>query len=138
MDKNTLLLGKVLAEVYRLQSNSDIPCSAGPERIYGLLNGIETEVVEEIENIGFVSEAQVQAASNILNEFHIDDEKLAELNGFYDIESKLEAAGIDRSAAIKIFTYFLAAGRFRAVIGKMNSNNSPIECKTFTMDKWEK
>ena len=137
MDQNTLLLGKILAEVYRLQVNTNVPCSAGPERIYGLLNGIEMEVAEEIENIGFISDDQVKAASRILDKIFVDDAKLAEFTGFYDIESELEEAGIDRIAAMKIFTYFAAAGRFTSILNKMNSNNSPIECKTFEMNKWD-
>ena len=137
MDDTKLLLGKLLAEVYRLQVNSNIPCSAGPDRIYGLLNGIEMEINGEIEGIGFISNEQVQAASRILDKIFMDDAKLAQFKGFYDIESDLENAGVDRVAAMKIFTYFAAAGRFTSILEKMNSNNSPIECKTFELNKWE-
>ena len=137
MDNNKLLLGKILGEIYRLQTNSNVPCSAGPERIYGLLNGIEMEVAEEIDGIGFISTEQIKAASHILDKIFSDDAKLAEFKGFYNIESELDNAGIDRMTAIRIFTYFSAAGRFTSVLKKMSSSDSPIECREFGLDKWE-
>lgn len=133
MDKNTLLLGKLLGEVYRLQHEAGIP-TAGEHSIFGLRNGFESEINAQLERIGFISDAQLNAVEDVLNEYHQSSEKLAGLSGFYDIENELSDLGVGRGEAIRILTYLKADHRFTGVIAKFDSSNSPTECRTFDLD----
>ena len=136
IDTNALLLGKLLAEVYRVQRKLEIP-TADDATIYGLRNGFETVVAEELERIGFVSKAQVKHVMDVLDPIWQDPTKLAAFKGFYDIESELESGGVDRSTAIAVLTYLNAHGQFTDVIAKMDTNHSPGECRKFVLSKWE-
>lgn len=135
--ENKIMFGKLLGEIYRIQ-NRQGHCPVSESVIYGLLHGFETVIDQEIERVGYISKEDLRAVEDILNEYHVDDEKLQELTGFYDIESQLEERGISRSKAMEIFTYLKADRRFNHVIEKFNSSNSPVECKTFELDDWDK
>lgn len=136
IDHNQLLLGKILGELYRLQKSQNTPCSASDSRIYGLLNGFEGVIADEIENIGFVSNEQFDHAAKVLNEVWSDPEKMRTFKGFYDIERDLEQGGVDRSTAMRILTYFNADSSFTDLISKMDTSGSPSECRTFKLNKW--
>jgi hypothetical protein len=136
IDTNAVLLGKLLAEVYRVQRKLEIP-TADDATIYGLRNGFETVVAEELERVGFVSKAQVKHVMDVLDPIWQDPTKLAAFKGFYDIERELESGGVDRSTAIAVLTYLNAQGQFTDVIAKMDTHGSPGECRTFVLSKWE-
>jgi len=136
--QNRLLLAKIIGELYRMQLRTSIPCQARDARIYGLLKGFEQVIDEELEHIGFVSKKQVDHVINVLKPFWKDPEKLSKFKGFYDIEDALETGGVDRMTAAKILTYLNADMRFKEVIAKMDSSDSPVECKTFELDDWYK
>jgi hypothetical protein len=140
MDKELkVFLGKILGEIYRLQNNSEkIACPAEPSQIFGLLNGFENVIDEELERIGYVSNEEINSVVDVLDEYWKDPEKRKEFKGFYDIEHKLNNRGIDRGKAILILTYFKANNQFVELIDKMNSEHSPTECKNFELDKFEK
>ncbi|MEV9639490.1 hypothetical protein ABZ756_02180 [Mammaliicoccus sciuri] len=139
MTDNKLVVAKILGEIYRIQKRlPDNACPVGNDVIYGLLNGIERVVDSELEELYFISQGKEEAAVGILNEYFIDRDKLNNLKGYYDIEHKLEDRGIDRSDAIRIFTQLKAEGRFVNVIEKMDSSNSPGECRTFDIPSYEK
>jgi len=134
-ETNTILLGKLLAEVYRLQKVAGVS-TADDAKIYALKNGFETAISEELESIGYISAEQVKHVGDVLNSIWIDKEKIKAFKGFYDIEPELANGGVDRYAAIQIITYFSATGQFADVISKMDSSNSPGECRTFKIDNW--
>lgn len=134
IDTNKLLLGKILGEIYRIQTKAGMPLPVNQAHVYGLLNGLEFAVDRELEGIGFVSTEKLKYTSKVLNKIWENPSKLAAFKGFYDIEAELDAGGVDRETAIKIITYFKADGRFQELIEKMNSNHSPIECKDFNLD----
>jgi hypothetical protein len=136
IDTNALLLGKLLAEVYRVQRKLEIP-TADDATIYGLRNGFETVVAEELERIGFVSKAQVKHVMDVLDPIWQDPTKLVAFKGFYDIERELESGGVDRTTAIAVLTYLNAHGQFTDVIAKMDTSGSPGECRKFDLSKWE-
>lgn len=138
--KTIILVGKLLGEIYRIQnrSNGDIPCQAGEGHIYGLLHGFERAIEEELDQIGFISEEKLAIVEEILSEYFYDKEKLEKFKGFYDIENRLKENDIDRGEANRILKYLSADGRFVEVIEKMNSSNSPVECKTFELSDWDK
>lgn len=135
--QNKLFLAKILGEIYRLQRHSGLPCPAEDAQIYGLLKGFEDVVDEELNRVGFISKAQLSHVIDVLNPIDRDPQKASAFNGFYAIEDELLKGGIDRSAAIRILTYLNANDQFSALIAKMNSSNSPVECKTFELNEWE-
>jgi len=136
-DPNKILLGKILAEVYRMQRKANMPCSATDGQIYGLLNGFETAINEQLERIGYVSEAELMHVIDVLTPYWKEPAKLAEFKGFYDIEHELEAGGVDRAKAIPILRYLYANSQFHEVIAKMDSSDSPSECRTFKLTEWD-
>jgi hypothetical protein len=139
MDKDTKrLLGKLLGEVFRIQKALPIPCSASEEQIYGLLKGFEITVDDLLIEVGDISSAKVESVTNVLEPIWADSQKLNSFSGFYDIEHDLAQLGIDRGDALRILTYLKASGRFIDVIDKMNSGNSPAECKRFEVSEWER
>ena len=68
MDQNTkLLLGKVLGEIYRIQRRSEsMPCPVDDSQVFGLVNGLETAIDNELESIGFITGEQVDAVADVL------------------------------------------------------------------------
>lgn len=138
-DPTIRLLGRILGEIYRIQNAIEGMTSGGaPARIYGLLNGIDDAIDKELECIEGISNAKLEAAADVLEPILQDAVKLDEFSGFYDIEEELKARGITRSEAMQILKYWWADHRFTALIEKMNSRNSPVECKTFELDEFEK
>lgn len=138
LDNNQILLGKILGEIYRLQKNQNVPCSAEDSRIYGLLNGIESVIEDELEGIGFVSKEQFNHTTKVLDGIWNDPDELRSFKGFYDIENDLQHGDVDRSTAMTVLTYLNADNSFTDLIGKMDSSGSPTECRTFTLNKWSK
>jgi hypothetical protein len=139
MDKDTKrLLGKLLGEVFRIQKVSpDIACSASDGQIYALLNGFEDAVDEVLERVGEISSEKVRIVMDILDPIWQDQDKLKNFKGFYDIENDLKRQGVDRSDAIRILTYLRANHQFTDIIEKMDSSNSPSECRRFEISEWE-
>ena len=136
LDQNTLLLGKLLAEIYRLQKNANVP-TVDDACIYGLKNGFESAIRDEVERIGSISGQQLKHVMNVLEPIWQNKAKLAAFKGFYDIERELADGGVDRTDAIHILTYLSQTGQFAEVIAKMDSSNSPGECRTFKLDEWD-
>ena len=137
-DSNIRLLAKILGELYRMESAREaIASPASPARIYGLLNGFESEIHEELDRIGWVSQQDLKAVVDVLEPFGTSSDKLQEFTGYYDIEEDLKNRGIDRRKAITILKFLKANGQFEGVIAKMDSSRSPSECRTFDLDMWD-
>ena len=64
----------------------------------------------------------------------LNELKLEEFTGFYEIEKKLKAVGIDRSLAVVLFTYFKANHQYSNIIKKMDCEGSPMECRTYDIN----
>ena len=139
MDQQTkTLLGKLLGEIYRIEKRTQsMPCPVDDSRVFGLVNGFETAIDEELESIGFVTGDQVDAVADALEPYFLSPEKLAHFKGFYDIEDELESRGVDRATALAIITYFNMRGQFSSVISKMDSSGSPTECRTFEPSEFD-
>lgn len=138
MDETKLLLGKLLGEIYRLQNAGGVRSGVGEAQIYGLLNGFENCIAHELEMIGFVSKEKFDAVGDVLDEYLSNEKKLEAFKGFYDIEPAFQSKGIDRSLAIRILTYYKANHQFIKLIAKMDSPDSPSECRTFELNELEK
>jgi hypothetical protein len=137
MDKQILLLGKLLGEQYRTQKKLGLNVPASRGQIYGLINGFEWAIRQELDGMGDITDAKIQAVADVLDEYFMDDAKLASFKGFYDIEHRLQQMGVDRGDAMQIIRYFNADGKFNRVIAKMDSSDSPSECRTFELYDWE-
>jgi hypothetical protein len=135
--ENKLLLGKLLGEVYRLQKKANIPVGSSVGQIYGLLHGFEHAIDHELEMMGDVSQAQFEAVGNILDKIYVDEERMKAFKGFYELETKFSAVGIDRGQANKILRYYYAEGRFEDLIDKMDTSDSPTESRTFKLSEWD-
>lgn len=137
MDTDTKrLLGKILGEIYRIQKASDIPCAASDSQVYGLLNGFEDSISEVLEEIGIISSEKVQIVMDILEPIWADPEKLSNFKGFYDIEPDLKNNSVSRIEAIQILKYLKANHQFEEIIAKMDTSNSPMECRRFEISDW--
>ncbi|QRF33911.1 hypothetical protein [Bacillus safensis] len=137
MDNQLLLQGKILGQIYRIQNRQGY-CPVTEATIYGLLNGIESVVKDELEELNFIPDDNLTKLSKILSVYYNDKEKLSEVSGYYDLELDIENAGITREEARQILIYFYARGQFVELINKFNSSNSPVECKTFKIPDWDK
>ena len=139
MEQDTkLLFGKILGEIYRIQKATDgIACPASPGQVYALLNGFEDAVDQEIEMMGSITKDQVRAVMDVLDPIWMDQEKLANFKGFYDIENELQSRGVDRWDAIGVLTYLKANHQFEEIIAKMDTSGSPSECRRFELSEWD-
>lgn len=131
-----LFFGVILGEVYRLQKmiNEDL-CPAGDSTIYGLVNGIEEVIDSQIDLKRIITSEQMEKAESILGKNYLSKGKIAEFNGFFDIEEELNDLGIDRALAIRIFKYIKSQGRYSELFEKMDSAGSPKVCRGFNINE---
>lgn len=135
MDK--FLFGKILGEIYRIQKrNGYSPVSEG--RIYGLLNGVEIAIDNEISSLEPVTNEEIDAAADILDKYWKDPADLDKVTGYYDLEDDFDAAGLNRGKMIRILTYFNSNNQYTDLISKFDSSNSPTECRTFELYDYDK
>ena len=133
MDKQTLLLGKLLGEQYRTQKKLGMAVPASRGQIYGLLKGFEWAINEELSRIGGIPAEKTQAVADVLDEYSLDPAKLENFRGSYDVEHRLQERGVDRGEAMQIIKYFNADDSFSDIIPKMDTSGSPIECRKFDL-----
>ncbi|HCB12101.1 MAG TPA: hypothetical protein DEP36_00820 [Gammaproteobacteria bacterium] len=140
MDKDTKrLFGRLFGEVFRIQkAMPDVACAVSDAQIYGLLNGFEDAINELLERTGDISAEKVKAVMDMLEPIWADEEKLKNFTGFYGIERALQQQGVDRSDAIAILRYLKANHQFTDVIEKMDSSDSPTECRRFELTEWDR
>lgn len=130
--------GVQMGEFYRLQKRvAPESLSVSDNTIYGLLNGIMPVIEEQLDTESVITQEEMSAMSDILNQYHVSSERLEELRGYYDIEHQVSEAGISRWKAIKILTYLYNSDRFVAVINKFDSSNSPGECRRFELRDYD-
>jgi hypothetical protein len=126
--ETTLLMGKILGEIYRIQKRVDTEmCGVDEATIYGLLTGMEPVVNEQLQMQG-ISSQKLSAVATALNRYN-DPTKMREFQGFPTIDFELEQAGVDRADAYIIFKYLKADGRFLELINKMDPGD---------LNKWER
>jgi hypothetical protein len=141
--ENKLLMGRVLGELFRIQRKLDMPCAAGDQDIYGLIAGIEPTIDDVVNAREAVDDALVREVAAALDYFFNDPERLKKFRGYYDLESQLQQRGFvdahgKRGWIVKILDWFAANGRYQELIDKMDSSHSPIECKKFGPNEYEK
>ena len=109
--------------------------------IYGLINGIETAIDDHFADQGEpwarCSAVQVSAMTAILDELGDDPARKETFKGHYDIEQRVQAAGLGKGNVIAILTYLKLNGQFTELINRMDSEPSPSVCRTFEPAKWD-
>lgn len=132
-------IGRILGEILRLQKHAQPNmCGETDATIYGLLRGFEDVIDEQFDFAGAVTHDELNTVVEILKPYWEDQGKFDAFQGYYDIEPQFKVAGIDRSKAISILTYLNANGQFTELIDKMDSQQSPTECRKFELTQREK
>jgi hypothetical protein len=129
MDEQRRMFSVMMAEIFRIQKELKVPHCPSDATIYGLRNGIQEEFDRLVPQTG-VETTTLTKVSKILGKYVSNPETL---KGFYEIESELSDAGVDRSDSIRIFTYLQARREFVDVLSRLDSQDSPSECRTFDL-----
>lgn len=131
-----LLFGKILGEIYKTQQ-----MIAGDEKpnvkTYGLLNGIEDAIDEEIRGLQLISNEKFELISDVLFEIFDDEEKVEKFIGYYQIEPTLKSHGIQRWEAIRVLKYMNANDMYTNLIEKMDSSGSPGELRRLQLTNFD-
>ena len=137
MDRNIKkVVGLFFAELYEIKALLKKEKLGKKEKgyVFALRNGFENVINDIIDEEWWVSKEDEKIVAEILDRYFLDSEELKKLTGFYDIEPELNSKGIDRMKALTIMQYFNSRGSFSQVLKKMDSTNSPQECRTFEID----
>lgn len=133
MDKELkYMFGRLLGEVYKIQNIVSGSEYNPKSTIYGLINGLEVVIDEELEKAEFVSSDFYKTLSTALNEINEDPKRRNEFKGYYDIENTLGWQHEQRGKASVVLTYMKSTGRFVELINKMDSADSPDEMRDFS------
>lgn len=118
LDKETkTALGKILGNVYLLQKKQDIT-EQSDSHIFGLLNGIESALDVEFEEMDFISKEEIRVVENAL-EPYLDDKEEVEIRS-QSLRLGLEHEHeIDQAKFIDICKYLSGRGNFQAVIKQL-------------------
>ena len=128
MNRTEQLLGILLGEIYHLKSKVDPDAEdVPPSVVFALRNNVEGALDQLLERRPFRSKAKIEAMDVVLYEYHKGD---SSLSGYYEIEHRLESAGITRGDAAVILEYFVADSRYGQLVAMMDSNNSPIQIRS--------
>lgn len=122
-------LGVVLGQIYLVKEHLGVtkePHAA----LYGLLHGIEPIIDAEFQRNGpLVTEQMVKDVAAVLRAYENNPGR--ELKGYLDLEPGFQALEIDRGTAIRILTTFKVLGMFDETINRLNTDDSPSECRLF-------
>ena len=102
--------------------------------IYGLINGIEVVIDEELEKTELIQKDFYNTLSHTLSEINRNEKERNEFRGYYDIENKLGWEHSERGKAHVVLTYMKSMGRFVELINKMDSADSPDEMRNFDLE----
>lgn len=118
-----LALGQIKGEIYRLQKAQGIS-NVSDGHIYGLLNGIEEAIdneLAELEVEDLISNHKVEAIRNLLEEFISKDKDVTEAfaNTFRLMaERKYD---ISQTECTKILKYLRAKGEYEEILSQVGS-----------------
>ena len=129
MHQNKLFFGKLLGEVYRTQKALKV-CNVDGATIFGLLNGFEDVINEQVEHRGITSE-QAEIVTTVLAKYWPDN--LEKATG-YVIEGELKVKNIHRATARKVFIYLLEKGDFTELLAKIGTgHDAPADFHHLTL-----
>lgn len=115
-----LFFAKLLGEIYRIQKSQGI-YNGTDGRIYGLLNGVETDVESEVGNLGFISETEIGKVCDVFDPFYKEEKSLDEIPSSKEIQLSLEKYGISEGQFITILEYLYLNDRYTVEIEKIKS-----------------
>ncbi len=130
--KQKLFFARLLGEIYRIQERMNTKenfCGVSKSRIYGLLNGIEDEIEDELNSLQSISREKVSCMAEILNLIRTDKEKLKNFNSFtqYSIQKELEICEVSEYKMKDILTYFKAQNKFTELFKKDGSQDYDLD-----------
>ena len=131
-DLNTRLLARILGEIFRLQRKLGVPVPVNSGTVYGLLNGVGA-ALEAVVGDRWYDSDRVHEATAVLSKVLYNRRQLELFEGFCDLEPAWQEARFDRADAIVLLTYLYNRGLFVELIDKMDSDRSPMECRTFQL-----
>lgn len=134
MDRETKkAFGLIMGDLYEIKSLlKKKPIDKA--KLFALQNGFEHEIDEQLDVNFWISLEEKNKIDKILDPYFRDETLFNNLKGYYDIEPLIEEAGISRLKAIVIMKYFYERGPFRKVLDKMDSSDSPQECRKLDID----
>lgn len=136
--KTKILFGKILGEIYVLQKMQDPEdCRVSDGVVFGLLNGFERVVDDQIKNVGFLSSEKFEAVEQYLDQFYRSDTEMtvASIHGFYQIEHEIQS--VSRDELIAILKFFKADGKFLEAILAIENGDSPVEANDLDLDEYD-
>ncbi len=120
MDKDLkLALGKILGEIYRLQGRTLKMPAVSEQTVFGLLNGFEETIDQEIGGLKMITQDEVRHVSSVLERYENDPLLLQSLVGYTAVEREMARYGIDWSTAQKIVTLLRHQRKYPKVIQKL-------------------
>ncbi|WP_050181674.1 hypothetical protein [Domibacillus robiginosus] len=118
MDTNLILiLGKVMGELYDLQSRQGID-KADKGHIYGLKNGFEAALTKEFGDLSVVREEEVEAVYEYFSPFIEAETETDELPSIEEMRARMENKGISQDRFIIILRYLNACDRINVDVNQ--------------------
>ena len=127
------VLGRIYASLLRIEKHLETKEVSDAE-ILEFEEGFEYAFDNIIKGLENITGEKVGILSGILNEYHLDQNKLNGFGGYYDIAHEIERSGITRTEAIEILKSFKLRGQFLGVIKKIEEGNSPAEFKPLNLE----
>lgn len=118
-EKARLVAGKLLGEMYAIQREIGI-CQVSDGRIYGLINGIEEEIEEEIGGLSLLSKQKVKLVCDELDPYYQEERPMEELNKL-EVRLKVERKGVSEGEFYTILDYLKSKNMYTVEINKMNN-----------------
>lgn len=132
-----IVFGRLLGEIYKTQNMISKTESISNSTIYGLINGLEVVIDEELDKSSLITNEFHETLANTLDDINSDAAKKNSFKGYYDIEDILQWRHEERGKSNVVLKYMKANGQFLDLINKMDSDNSPIEMKNFDIRDYD-
>lgn len=118
MDK--YFYGKLLGEIYRIQNKLGLQ-TASEGRIFGLLNGVEEAIDEELNGLQRIEKHKVDTVCDYFDPYYKGEKQLDEMPSLLEFRLELEPHGVNESDLITIFKYLKANDRYTLEIDELGN-----------------
>lgn len=118
MDK--YFYGKLLGEIYRIQNKLGLQ-TASEGRIFGLLNGVEEAIDEELNGLQRIEKHKVDTVCDYFDPYYKGEKQLDEMPSLLEFRLELERHGVNESDLITIFKYLKANDRYTLEIDELGN-----------------
>lgn len=110
----------MLGEVYRIQKSIGLS-TASEGRIFGLLNGLEESIDEELNTLQEINKEKVDAVRDYLDPYYQKKLPLSELPNQTEVRLELEKARITEGEFTTILKYLKANNMYTLEIDKLGN-----------------